>query len=336
MTRTTLGALLCTAALVGAALVAGCQRGDAARPAASAEPSAAVEPVAEASAPPPFQKVADERLLPNAHRVTDKVLSGAQPEGEAAFRMLGEMGVRTIISVDGARPDVENARKHGLRYVHLPIGYDGVSPEEGRRLARAIDDLPGPIYLHCHHGRHRSAAAVAVACVFNGSLKPQQAESVLKTFGTGENYKGLWASARDARPLPPAELRATKVDYREVAPVPPMAEAMVAIDQTWERLKLAEKSGWRSPGGHPDVDPPHEALQLMERLHELGRTHDVKGRPDAFRTMLGESEAAAKTLHESLSAWSKGGSIGPLPPQATNAMKTIASGCSACHKSFRD
>src|SRR2546422_4056322 len=135
---------------------------------------------------PSFPAVPGEGLH-NAHRVTDKVLAGAAPEGDAAFEKLKQLGVKTIISVDGAKPDVETARRHGLRYVHLPIGYDNVAPQQGLAIAKAIDDLPGPIYVHCHHGRHRSAAAVAVACVMNGSLRPEQAESVLRTFGTGEN-----------------------------------------------------------------------------------------------------------------------------------------------------
>jgi protein tyrosine phosphatase (PTP) superfamily phosphohydrolase (DUF442 family) len=276
-----------------------------------------------------------EPSLHNAYRVTDKVLSGAAPDSEAAFEALKARGVKTIISVDGAKPDVATARKYGLRYVHLPIGYDDVAPEEGRAIAKAIDELEGPIYIHCHHGRHRSAAALAVACVMNGSLEPGHAESVLKTFGTGVNYKGLWASARAARPLDPKALAAVKVDYRETAPVPPMAEAMVAIDQTWERLKLAEKVGWRSLSGHPDVDPPHEALQLMERLHELGRTHDVASRPEAFRKLLTDGEAGAKMLHESLTAWSRTGRAG-APASAAAAMKTVGTSCSACHQSFRD
>src|SRR6185369_1160846 len=54
--------------------------------------------------------------LDNAHRLTDRVLSGAQPEGEAAFRELADLGVKTVISVDGARPDVASAHKFGLRY----------------------------------------------------------------------------------------------------------------------------------------------------------------------------------------------------------------------------
>ena len=268
--------------------------------------------------------------LDNAYRLTDKVIAGAAPEGDAAFEKLRTLGVRTIISVDGAKPDVELARKHGLRYVHLPIGYDDVAPEEGRAIAKAIDELPGPIYVHCHHGRHRSAAAVAVACVVNRRLKPEQAESVLKTFGTGENYKGLWASARAARPVDPAVLDRVNVDYVETAKVPPMAEAMVDIDQTLGRIKLAADSGWRTPPTHPDVDPPHEALQLVEKLRELGRTQDVlRARPQGFRDSLVHAEAEAQALETALRA---------RQPTATldAALKNVNSSCATCHKAFRD
>jgi len=274
--------------------------------------------------------------LENAYRLTDKVLAGAQPEGDNAFAALRDMGVKTIISVDGAKPDVETAHKYGLRYVHLPIGYDDVSPEEGRAIARAIDEVEGPVYVHCHHGKHRSAAAVATACVMNGRLRPDQAESVLKTFGTGANYKGLWASALSARPLPKAELGAVRVQYRETVPIPPLAEAMVEIDQTMDRIKLAEKAGWDRPPTHPDVDPPHEALQLMEKFRELGRTPEIRGHPQAFRKLLSDAEAGAQTLHESLTDWTRAGRTGAPPAVVAASMKTLTSSCSACHKSFRD
>jgi protein tyrosine phosphatase (PTP) superfamily phosphohydrolase (DUF442 family) len=292
--------------------------------------------VGAAPTPPERFPPLPTQAIENARRVTAKVLAGAQPEGDAAFAALRDMGVKTIISVDGARPDVETAHTYGLRYVHLPIGYDDVAPEEGRAIAKAIDELEGPIYVHCHHGRHRSAAAVAVACVMNGRLEPDQAESVLKTFGTGANYKGLWASALSARPLGRTVLDAVKVDYRETAPIPPLAEAMVAIDQTMDRLKLAEKAGWRTPPSHPDVDPPHEALQLMERLRELRRTHDVQGRPQAFRLLLGQGEAGARALHESLAGWARASHAGATPAPVAAAMKAVNDSCAACHKSFRD
>jgi hypothetical protein len=66
--------------------------------------------------------------LPNLVRVHEKVISGGLPEGDAAFQELAALGVKTIISVDGMTPDVGMAAKHGLRYVHLPHGYDGMRP----------------------------------------------------------------------------------------------------------------------------------------------------------------------------------------------------------------
>src|SRR5581483_355243 len=191
--------------------------------------------------------------LDNAYRLTDRVPSGAPPEGEATFRELAQLGVRTVISVDGARPDVEAAKKAGLRYVHLPIGYDGVPKERALELAKAIEELDGPVYVHCHHGQHRGPAAAVVACVVAGTMDNARAVETMKTMGTGPQYVGLWASAREAAKADPATLRALRVEYRETAPVPPLAEAMVAADGAFELLELSGKAGGRAPAGHPDL-----------------------------------------------------------------------------------
>src|SRR6188768_3777999 len=53
----------------------------------------------------------DEPTLPNAYRLHEKVISGGQPDGDPAFAKLKELGVKTIISVDGAKPEVELAKK---------------------------------------------------------------------------------------------------------------------------------------------------------------------------------------------------------------------------------
>jgi len=139
--------------------------------------------------------------LPNAYRIHAKVISGGLPEGEAAFQELAALGVKTIISVDGARPDVALAKAHGMRYVHLPHGYDGIPNQRMLDLARAVRDLPGQVYIHCHHGKHRSPTAAAVACVAAGLIDADSAEAILKTAGTGESYRGLYQSARQAQPV---------------------------------------------------------------------------------------------------------------------------------------
>jgi protein tyrosine phosphatase (PTP) superfamily phosphohydrolase (DUF442 family) len=268
--------------------------------------------------------------LPNAHRVTDKVIAGAQPEGDEGFKDLKALGIKTIVSVDGAAPDVETAKKYGLRYVHLPITYSGVTEQEGRQIGKALADLEGPIYIHCHHGKHRSAAAVAVACVVNGTLKPEEAESILKTFGTGKNYLGLWKAARDARPLDHATLEATPVVYVEQAKIPALAERMVHVDEQFDDLKLIQRNGWRTPAEHPDLDPPHEALQLQEHFREAARTDETAKRPEKFKRMLGEAESHADALRTALAA-------NPVNADAAKlAMTQLTASCASCHKAYRD
>jgi protein tyrosine phosphatase (PTP) superfamily phosphohydrolase (DUF442 family) len=282
-----------------------------------------------ASSEPSYPSVTTP-ALPNAHRVTDKVIAGAQPEGDQGFKDLKALGIKTIVSVDGAAPDVETAKKYGLRYVHLPITYSGVTEKEGRQIGKALADLEGPIYIHCHHGKHRAAAAVAVACVVNGTLKPEQAVSVLKTFGTGENYLGLWKAAREAKPLDRATLEATPVVYVEQAQIPALAERMVHVDEQFDNLKLIQKNGWRTPAEHPDLDPAHEALQLQEHYREAARTDDVAKRPEKFKHLLGEAESHADALRAALAAK-------PVNADAAKlAMTQLTGTCASCHKAYRD
>jgi hypothetical protein len=220
--------------------------------------------------------------------------------------------------------------------VHLPIGYDGVSDEEGKAVAKAIEELPGPVYVHCHHGKHRTAAAVAVACVLLGEIRPEQAEGVLREMGTGENYKGLWAAARAARPAVKGELEKLHVEFPEVAKITAMADAMVDIDHRFDNVKLSAKHGFRTPPGHPDIDARHEALQLWEKLYELGRSGQATTRPAEFGILLAEGEAGARELKNALAAWTASSPAEAPPGAVDKAMKRVSASCVACHKTFRD
>jgi protein tyrosine phosphatase (PTP) superfamily phosphohydrolase (DUF442 family) len=316
-------------------MLAGCQQ-PATTPAAAttaAEPSAA-----PAAAKGEFEQLA-VKFLPNAYRLHAKVISGGQPAGEPAFQELAELGVKTIISVDGATPEVAVAKKYGFRYVHLPHGYDGVPENRVKELAKAVRDLPGPVYIHCHHGKHRSPAASAVASVSAGLLDPSLAESFLKTVGTDEGYRGLYASARKAKRLDDQLLDALRVEYPETAKIPPMAEAMVALEHTHEHLRSIAAAGWRSPPDHPDLAPAHEALLLREHFTELLRSEAATITPTRrasevaeFMAMLKRSEVAARQLEDALTAPASADSLA----QAAAALELVNQNCTACHKAFRD
>lgn len=269
--------------------------------------SAALLACALSCSTPPAPRHVGLEHLDNVHEIAPGVLTGSGPHGEKSFEELAAQGVKTVISVDGAKPDVEAARKHGLRYVHLPIGYDGVPEEKTLVLAKALRELPGPLYVHCHHGKHRGPTAAAVACVAAGKLDTEGALRVMRTMGTGENYLGLWASAREAKVL---DTRAVDVEFREVAPVPPLSEAMVALDDVVELLKARRD--------------PHEALRAREIVTEILRTDDFKGRPADYQAWMRETLEAAAELEASLR---KGKDVD---------LRRLLKSCADCHAPYRN
>jgi hypothetical protein len=281
------------------------------------------------------EKVAAEHL-PNPWRLHPKVISGGLPEGDAAFKELADLGVKTVISVDGARPDVGLAKKYGLRYVHMPHGYDGVPEQRAKELAKAVRDLPGPIYIHCHHGKHRSPAAATVACVGAGLLSPDAALGVLRAAGTSENYRGLYQSAEAAQRLDDALLDELQVAYPETVKVPPIADAMIAIEHTHDHLKALAGNQWARLEKQPDLDSAHEALLLREHYTELLRTDEVKQQPEGFQKMLAESEATARQLEDLLTKWKKAGTPSPPPERIGQAFAAVTQSCASCHKTHRD
>jgi protein tyrosine phosphatase (PTP) superfamily phosphohydrolase (DUF442 family) len=271
--------------------------------------------------------------LHNVFRLSEKLYSGSSPEGDEGFDSLKSLGVHTIITVDGARPDVERAHQFGMRYVHLPIGYDGVPKEQGLRIAKAVRDLPGSVYLHCHHGQHRGPAAAAVARLCTDpTCQIQAALDSMRSAGTDPHYTGLYAAVQVFQRPAKEELDRVPDVFPEVAEIAALAQAMVGIDERWERLKAARTAGWKTPATHPDIDPPHEALLLAEAFREAARLPQAKDRPEELARWLVQAEENAKKLEMILRA--EKGSV-----DATAAERAFDSGaraCTQCHTKYRD
>ncbi|CAE7655975.1 unnamed protein product, partial [Symbiodinium microadriaticum] len=81
--------------------------------------------------------------LDNVFQVDEAVYSGSGPAEQRSFDALQKLGVKTIVSVDGTEPHLEMARRAGMRYVHIPIGYDGVSNDAGLAFARVAKEIKG-------------------------------------------------------------------------------------------------------------------------------------------------------------------------------------------------
>ncbi len=271
----------------------------------------------------------DAPHLPNPIQVHERVISGGMPEGDAAFSELQKLGVKTVISVDGAKPDVATAKKYGMRYVHLPHGYDGIPPQRTLELAKALRDLPGPIYVHCHHGKHRSPAAAAVGCVGAGLIDHEDAAEVLKLAGTSDAYRGLFKSAESATPIDPAVLDNLKPAFPAIAKLPAMAGAMIEIEHVHDHLKAIEKAGWKTPANQPALVPAHEALLLREHFTELLRSDEMKKKSEKFQQLTKEAVIASQSLEDALKASIDG-------VRASKLFVAVNNNCKSCHQIFRD
>lgn len=270
--------------------------------------------------------------LPGIHNVVAYgagIYSGSVPEGDEGFETLASLGIRTVISVDGAAPEVDEAAKHDLRYVHFPVTYGGISAERQLEITRAVRDLPGPVYIHCHHGKHRSAGASAAASVALGRLDNATATARMKVSGTAANYKGLYACASDSRPLTEAQISAAPNDFPSKWKTTGMVDSMVAIDEANDQLKAIEKAEWGVPADHPDLVPSAVAGNLENLLRGLEKDHDSVSKPAEFRELLRASADAAQKLEDGLVNQQSG-------EELAKRMKAVADSCKSCHVKYRD
>ncbi len=264
----------------------------------------------------------------NALKWSDNIYSGSCPHGEAGFKALAAQGIKTIVTVDGAKPEADLARKYGLRYVHIPVEYSGIAREDAIKIIRAVRDLPGPVFIHCHHGIHRGPAAAALVAIALANYDHTEADAALKQAGTGANYKGLWGDV-DAFSVPTqAEIDAADNTFPESAAPHALAAAMVHIDERFDNLKTVKANRFQAVADHPDIDPAHEALLLREAFTELLRGEDTAKRGADYTAKMRAALDAAQKLEDAVKAGKT--------DEANTAFDATKASCGSCHKLFRD
>jgi len=265
----------------------------------------------------------------NLAEIAPGLLRGAQPEGDASFALLAGLGVRTILSVDGSKPDVEGAARHGIRYIHVPIEYSGVTRREQVLIAAAAESAEGNLFVHCHHGKHRGPAASGICWMTLEGATGEQAAADMRAAGTDPGYAGLYRDVLAFRPVTREELAGvTPADLPPVARTPDLVEAMVSIDGSFDRMKAVKAAGWRTPADMPDVTPAHEARILAERFREMGRLEEAKAKPADFRGWAEGAEKAAWDLESALQA-GDGAAAG-------RALDRVGVSCKDCHGQYRN
>lgn len=268
----------------------------------------------------------DSQYLANLIQISEDIFSGGSPETIEGFRELKELGILTVVSVDGARPKIDMAEQMGLGYIHIPIGYDDISDEEKATLASIFSKSAPPYYFHCHHGKHRGPAALASALILTEKMSLDQAKQFLEMAGTSKHYDGLWGAVINT---PKITTLPSPLPLRSVSEVSSMAKSMAMMDEVFDNLKLLKAQGWQADPTKPDITPNHQALMLLEHLKEIPRTSKSDQLKDAdFMDYLKTNTEEAKELEQSLRQNDF--------PSANKILKQMKSSCIDCHSDFRD
>ncbi len=234
------------------------------------------------------------------------VFVGPLPSGDD-WKALRERGIQTVVGVDGLPPDVDAARTHGLRVVHIPIGYDGIDHHAAGQLTRVAHELPRPIYVCCHHGKHRGPAAAALVCRAAGLLDEAGAIQLLQGAGTDRRYAGLW---RDVRRFQPLDNNAELPELSPRSAVSPLRLAMSQLDRAWDAHQAAAT----------DQQRRETHLLVREALKESRRAAAAK--PKTPTAMI-------ERFDHQLAGWSN-------PKRTTKPTQEPGQSCLDCHERFRD
>jgi len=266
------------------------------------------------------------RGIENAFALSTNLFSGGSPEGDEGFQALEKLGIKTIITVDGAQPDLDRAHARGMRYIHLPHGYDGIPSTTQLQLIKAVETAQGPIYVHCHHGKHRGPAAAAVLCMAEKNWIIAEAEAWLRAAGTGTNFQGLYATVRNFQKPSPAQVQNVRANFPESRKVSDLVDSMVSIDESFDRLKTLRAA---APFAVPDNHLLNEATLLREHFREAARLPDTRKRGPQLLKALAEAENNASALEQSLLSSTE-------RPAVDRTFNELANSCVSCHRAHRD
>jgi protein tyrosine phosphatase (PTP) superfamily phosphohydrolase (DUF442 family) len=268
--------------------------------------------------------------LHNVFHLSENIVSGSEPHGDAALRTLADMGIKTIISVDGKVPDGAAAAALGMRYVHVPIQYKGFTADEIADLAKTYRELDGPFYVHCFHGKHRGPAGAAVGrMVLDGAPRQNVLAEMRQYCGTSSKYEGLYRDIATARIPSAEETRALDFDFSAARLPRGVTGVMVNVSRSNDLIEALAKNDFAADPAHPDVDARNEAEQLLQSFDAALQLDEVKNGPADFRGWFEDARDGARTLTEALQR--EDGLA-----DANRGWAEVKRSCSACHLVYRN
>ena len=273
--------------------------------------------------------------LRNVFVLSEHIVSGGEPLGPEAFQRIASWGVRTVISVDGKRPDAENAAAAGLRTVHIPVQYKGLTAEQLLQIAKTYRELDGPFYVHCLHGRHRGPAAAAVGrLVLDGADRGEVLAEMRQWCGTSPKYEGLYRTLASALIPSAAQTSALAFDFPQEHRVGSLREGMVGANLAFDNLELLAEGDFQPSADHPDLVARAEATTLRTFLIHCAAEPAMREGPEDLRAWMAACLEGSVTLDDQLARLANGDAA--ALQRAQDAFALVSSNCSACHRVYRD
>ncbi len=263
--------------------------------------------------------------IDNVFRLSDRVWTGGVPEGEAGFDALASLGVRTVIAVDAGVPELTQLHARGMRSIHLPIQYAGLTDEQLIAMSRALRDADGPVYVHCHHGKHRGPAAAAAAMVALGELTPTAGHAFLVQAGTSRAYPGLFDAVSNAGRIEQSEIDAWEGTLLEVAQPGELQQIMSQLESHFDMLDRIATNDWQAFENDPDRSAAAEA----GAVHDLLRAsqEQAKRTEPGFTTEMNLAVELANRVERAV----RSGRM----KAADEALLMLGDSCIRCHTAYR-
>lgn len=269
--------------------------------------------------------------LRNVVAFQDDIFSGSKPDGLRGMETLGRWGVQTIICVDGVAPDVIHARKKNIKTIHIPMKYDAPTDKQILDLATAVSmgKVDGNVYIHCHHGKHRSATAAAIVSIALGLASVEEMRARMVVSQTSPHYTGMWDAVDKQHAINRDDVIRNEQAFPSRVTPEGMTAQMVAIDDSLDNLKCIKASHWTTPRNHPDLVAGAEAGFIAETFRQLQEDDSIQAYPNDFATKLSNALLAAKTLEKTLTD-------GITDPEVlSSTMRALTTSCTACHRAYR-
>ena len=184
--------------------------------------------------------------------------------------------------------------------------------------------LEKPIFVHCHHGKHRGPSAAALLAMMSGACGKGDAMTILQLCGTNQKYSGLWDSVRNYE-APTQRILLPSLNSREN--IDPATASMVRLGEVMDNLSVLQKAGGKVDSGLSVGEVTELTVLLHEELREFKRLAS-SDRPAEFSRYLDDILKSSKILVKVLDVRDV--------DRVSILMKDIRQNCSSCHQKFRN